>query len=264
MKLYRILIVNFFISFFGTAIAADNSIYIDQLGSNATVTVTQDGAGNVVRGIQGVGSSNVTPSKIYGDGNQVSVSQVGSGNTLSLGLTTTVAASPPIGGNTFTYNVTGNNATAILNSNSNGLGTSASNIFSITQTGNTANANINILGSKNSITAVTSGGASNSVISTINGTSNTETISMTGGGANVSTISQTGTLGSVSLTSIGASNQYTVTQSGGFVLGHSTVIDVNGSSNTMGIIQSGTSADSVVNLKSVGSGNTFTINSNTN
>ena len=77
--------------------AADNSIYIDQSGNNATVSVTQDGAGNVVRGIQGVGSSNTTPAKIYGDGNQVSVSQIGSGNTLSLGIVTTVANGVAVG-----------------------------------------------------------------------------------------------------------------------------------------------------------------------
>ena len=71
--------------------AADNSIYIDQSGSNASVSVTQDGAGNVVRGIQGVGSSNTTPAKIYGDGTLVAVSQIGSGNTLSLGVVSTIA-----------------------------------------------------------------------------------------------------------------------------------------------------------------------------
>ena len=59
--------------------AADNSIYIDQAGDNAVISVTQDGAGNVVRGIQGVGTGNTTPARIQGDGNQVTVSQIGSG-----------------------------------------------------------------------------------------------------------------------------------------------------------------------------------------
>ena len=70
----------------GVVLAADNSIYIDQTGDNATIAVTQDGTTNVVRGIQGVGSSNTSPAKIYGDGNDVSVSQVGNGNTLNLGV----------------------------------------------------------------------------------------------------------------------------------------------------------------------------------
>ena len=38
-----------------TAFAADNSIYIDQSGDNSTIDITQTGAGNVVRVIQGVG-----------------------------------------------------------------------------------------------------------------------------------------------------------------------------------------------------------------
>ena len=72
--------------FSASAFAADNSIYIDQAGDNATISVTQDGTSNVVRGIQGVGTGNTTPAKIYGDGNQVSVSQVGSNNVLNLGI----------------------------------------------------------------------------------------------------------------------------------------------------------------------------------
>ena len=31
--------------------SADNSIYIDQSGSNSTISITQDGYGNVVKGI---------------------------------------------------------------------------------------------------------------------------------------------------------------------------------------------------------------------
>jgi len=244
------------------ATAADNSIYIDQSGGNATIAVTQDGAGNVVRGIQGVGSSNTTPAKIYGDGNQVTVSQIGSGNTLSMGIVTTVA-NGVVGGNTYTYSVTGNNATAIINSNSNGQGTSASNIVSVTQSGNNANANINVLGSANSLTAVTAGGANNSLVSTINGDNNSQTISMTGGGGNTATVTQNSDKGTVTLAAVGASNTFGITQTGGSTNGHSAALDFTGSGNTVSINQQGTSADSIVNLKSVGSTNTFTINSNT-
>ena len=139
------------------AIAADNSIYIDQSGDNATVNVTQDGAGNVVRGIQGIGASNTTPSTIYGDNNQVTINQIGSGNTLSLGIKTTTGNG--MTNPTVIYSVTGNNATAVINSNNAGTGVSESNYISINQTGNTATANINMLGSGNSLTAVTAGGA---------------------------------------------------------------------------------------------------------
>ena len=45
--------------FTSVAFGADNSIYIDQSGDNSTIDITQTGAGNVVRGIQGAGSSNI-------------------------------------------------------------------------------------------------------------------------------------------------------------------------------------------------------------
>jgi hypothetical protein len=49
------------------AIGSDNSIYINQAGDNAVITMLQEGAGNRIRGIQGVGTGNTTPSKITGD-----------------------------------------------------------------------------------------------------------------------------------------------------------------------------------------------------
>ena len=241
------------------ATAADNSIYIDQAVDNSTIVVTQDGAGNIVRGIQGAGTGNTTPAIVRGDGNQITISQIGSGSVLNFGIRTTIAAGVQ-GGNNFIYSVTGNNATATINSNNAGTGVSGSNNISVTQSGNSANANINVLGSANNLTAVTSGGASNSVVSTIDGDNNTQTISMTGGGNNSATLTQTGDKGTISLTSVGASNTYTVTQTGGSTVGHNATLDVNGSSNTFGITQTGTSGDNIANIKSVGNTNTFTVN----
>ena len=73
----------------------------------------------------------------------------------------------------------------------------------------------------------------------------------------------TGDKGTVDITTVGASNTTGITQSGGASNGHSVKLDYNGSGNTTSITQSGTSADSIVNIKSVGSTNTFTVNSNT-
>lgn len=249
----------------GLGFAADNSIYIDQSGDNTSVTVTQDGAGNVVRGIQvpGGGTSNTTPAKIYGDSNTVVVEQIGSGSRLDFGINTTIAATPQAGGNMFRYKVTGNNAVAIINSNNDGQGTSASNIVDVEQTGNNAYANINVLGTNNKITAVTTGGANNSFTSVVNGDGNKQVVNISGGGGNQASISQLGNAGVVDLTSVGASNQFTVNQTGGGAVGHNTTIDNTGSSNIYSITQAGTAGDSIVNLKSVGSSNTFTINSNT-
>ena len=111
--------------------AADNSIYIDQTGDNATVTMTQSGAGNVVRGVQGTGTSNTTPAAIYGNNNSVTVTQDGSGNTLSFGLK--VGSGTSSNPNVINYSVTGNSATAVINANNAGTGAASGNNITITQ-----------------------------------------------------------------------------------------------------------------------------------
>ena len=64
----------------GLGYAVDNSIYIDQSGSNATINITQDGAGNTVKGL----TSNRTDSAmINADGTNIDIKQVGAGNTVS-------------------------------------------------------------------------------------------------------------------------------------------------------------------------------------
>jgi hypothetical protein len=240
------------------AIAADNSIYVDQTGDNSTIDITQTGAGNVIRGIQGVGSSNTTPAKIYGDSNAIDIRQIGSTNTLNLGVNTTVATGRAYGVD-LTYYVTGNSAIATINSNNAGTGTSGSNFIDVRQTGNSAGINLNILGSKNDFTALTSGGSGNSIISTITADETVTNLSMTGGGNN----SYTGTLssnkGQVNITTVGASNGIVLTQSGtAGTNGHAFTLGLTGSSNTFNVTQSGT-IDTTVNLLSVGSGNTWNI-----
>ena len=65
----------------GSLLAADNSIYIDQSGDFANVTINQDGAGNQVRGLQAAGGDDKTvASVIRGNGVSVNINQVGSTN----------------------------------------------------------------------------------------------------------------------------------------------------------------------------------------
>jgi len=244
--------------FSASAFAADNSIYIDQSGDNSTIDITQTGAGNVVRGIQGVGSSNTTPSKIYGNNNIVDIRQIGATNTLSLGVNASTATGRAYGID-LTYYVTGNSGTAVINSNNAGTGTSGSNLIDVRQTGNSANLNLNILGSKNDFTAVTSGGSGNSIISTINADSTVNNISMTGGGSNTLTQTISSNKATNNITTVGASNGIVLTQSGtAGTNGHAFTLDLTGSSNTLNVTQSGT-IDTTVNLLSVGSGNTWNI-----
>ena len=249
-----------FVSF--GVMAADNSIYIDQMGDNSTITMTQDGAGNTIRGLPGIGTSATTPAKIYGDGTQVSVSQIGQGSVLSLAVVSTIATGAN-SGTRVTYNVTGNNATALINSNGDGQGTSASNTININQSGNNANAGINVLGTQNTLNVTTSGGSNNSVTATQNGNNNSTTISNTGGGGNNTTTNQQSNYGMISVTTVGASNATTISQTGGGAVGHQATVDITGSSNTTNITQGGTSGDNIANIKSVGSTNAITIIQNT-
>jgi Curlin associated repeat len=276
------------------AMGADNSIYIDQSGSNSTIAITQDGYGNVVKGIA---SGNTTPATIYGINNAVTVNQVGMSNTLSLGIqtttggTTTLPDGTTVAVPTINYSVTGNNATAVIDSNNDGAGASRGTYISVDQTGNNANANINVRGNNNAFTAVTSGGNNNSVVATVKGNNNVDGISLVGDSNSV-TINQGTSLLSSSGNSIGikangASNTFGITQSGG-TLGNSVtiggyasdtlsgssnaitvsqsggndntlVLGVTGSTNTIGVTQTATAGNNISNLKVNGSGNNLTI-----
>lgn len=242
--------------FASTTFAADNSIYIDQAGDNSTITMTQDGSSNRIRGIQGVGTGNTTPSKIKGDNVTLTVEQIGSGNILNLGVVTATAS----GGvdTSVVYRVNGNNSTGTINMNNAEQGTANSNTINIDQDGNSSVANINMLGSNNVLNAVTAGGAGNQLLATINADQVNVNVNKTGGGANVTTLNLTGNKGTVDLTVLGASNTTNVTQSGGGALGHSATININGSSNSTTITQTGT-IDTAVNMAVAGSGNTYNI-----
>lgn len=241
-----------------TALAADNSIYIDQSGDNSTIDITQTGAGNVIRGIQGVGTGNTTPAKIYGNNSTIDIQQIGSTNTLNLGVNVSTAAGRAYGID-LTYYVTGNNGTATINSNNAGSGTSGSNFIDVRQTGNSAGINLNILGSKNDFTAVTSGGASNTITATINADETVSNISMTGGGSNTFTGTLSSNKGQINLTTVGASNGIVLTQTGtAGTNGHAFTLGLTGSSNSFNVTQGGT-IDTTINVQSAGSGNTWNI-----
>lgn len=240
------------------SLAADNSIYIDQSGSNSTIDITQTGAGNVVRGIQGAGTSNATPAKMSGDAAQVDIRQIGQDNTMNLGYTATTAAGVSYGID-LTYYVTGNNGTGTFNINNSGTGTAASNLIDVRQMGNSATVNLTMTGDKNSFTAVTSGGASNSIVSTINANETTNNISITGGGNNSLTQTITSNRATNNIAAVGSSNSIVMTQTGtAGIDGHAATLNIAGSSNAMGITQTGT-VDNVLNINSIGSGNTWTI-----
>jgi hypothetical protein len=239
----------------GLALASDNSIYIDQAGDNASVTVDQDGSANVVRGLPGAGTSETTPASIQGDGNQVSVSQIGSGNTVKLGVKTTT------GQTIINYSLTGStNSNAVIDIGSAQVPGNA-NTINITQDGNASTANVMSRGAGNTATINTSGGANNSATIGMIGDNITGSITSTLGGGNDISLDLQSPGGSASVTAGGATNTVTIQQTGGGS-GHQATVELLGSSNTVGIQQQGTLGDNIVNIKSAGSGNTFSINQN--
>ena len=245
--------------FANIAFAADNSVYIDQSGSDSTIDITQTGAGNAVRGLQsGSGSDNTVRAKMYGSDSLVDIRQIGGDNTLNLGFDVTKATGQTYGID-LTYYVTGNNGTATINVNGAGAATAASNMIDIRQTGNSASTNVTMTGSKNSLTATTAGGASNSLTATINADETTNNIAVSGGGGNSVNLNLTSNKADNSITMVGASNSVSLTQSGvAGTNGHAFTYNVTGSNNSMTAVQSGT-IDTTVNVLSVGSGNTWNI-----
>jgi len=262
-KLFTILILS---AMPGLGFAVDNSIYIDQSGDNATVTMTQDGANNQVKGvgtanynattksIQGTNGLKTDAATIYGDSNNVTITQIGAGNTLSLGIDSTVVSG--VGVN-LTYNATGGTNTGLININANGQGTAANTQVNISQANGGNTAMINLTGTGNTLNATQTGGAGILGIRA-NADSTTQTITTSGGTNNKVYTDLTGDKGTVNVTAVGASNTVTVTQSGGGANGHNAGIDLTGSGNTVTTTQSG-SIDTTIGLKSVGSGNTFSI-----
>lgn len=238
--------------------AADNSIYVDQSGNDSTIDMLQTGAGNVIRGIQGAGTGNTTPAKMYGNNSVVDIKQVGSDNTANIGYTVTTAAGYAYGID-LTYYVTGNNGLAIFNINNANTGTAGSNLIDVRQTGNSAGINLNMLGSKNSFIATTAGGAGNSITATINADETTNNIAVTGGGGNTLNYNLTSSKADNNVTIAGASNTLNLTQSGvAGVNGHAFTLNLTGSSNNFNVTQTGT-IDTTVNILSAGSGNTWNI-----
>ena len=233
--------------------AADNSIYVDQSGDFATVTIVQDGASNQVKGVNGAKD---TPAKLYGDGLTVDVQQAGSGNALSLGAVTGQAGGAS---SSIKYHVTGNSGTATIDMNNLGATPSLANTIDVAQTGDNAITNISMKGSNHTLQVIQTGGNNNSFAATIDAGATTVSVNQTGGGGNSTTLDLSSNNGTVDVVTVGASNTINITQQGtAGTNGHYAKVDLNGSSNTVSILQNG-SIDMTTNIKSVGNSNSFSI-----
>jgi len=238
--------------------ATDNSIYIDQAGDNSTITMTQDGAGNRVKGIltNGTAGANTDPSKLVGNNQTVTINQAGPNNVLTLGANSTVGTNGK--GIDINYQVDVGGNIGFINSNNNGQGVSAGNLIDIIQLGGNAVATISMLGNTNSLTVRSSGGGGNSIDAIIDADNVTAVVDQTLGGSNDTTLNLTGNKGTVNITSTGAANITGVTQSGGGTNGNDVKIVLDGQGNQTTVSQAGVN-DNVVDYKVLGSNNIASI-----
>jgi len=241
--------------------AVDNSIYIDQTGSNAVINITQDGAGNTVKAL----TSNRTDAAIINaDGANIAITQVGSGNTVSLGVSASVTSgiSTDITYSTGTNGTT--NSTAIINVNAGGSQADASKTsINVLQTGNSSKFEADVKGTGNSISATTAG-PSDDVYSKMRGSSNTANISFSGtGGSNQAILDQSGTgSNAIGIDASSTGNLFGITQTGSLntvsIGGYSSGTSLSGDNNTVQVNQTGTS--NMANLGITGASNNVNIN----
>ena len=190
-----------------------NDVYVEQIGDNSSVSITQDGAGNMVNGNVG-GLGNVDdPALILGDLNDVTISQIGSGNQISMIIN----------------NGAGTGATVVVSANGNdntqtiGCGTALSSTCSASTISS------QITGNSNNTVQTLSGGVVNSTIA-INGNWNNVTHTASGAGQHSGEITVSGS-GTSNL-----ANAVTLIQSGAQT--KNAVITSNGSNNNVIVTQS--------------------------
>lgn len=211
-KLSRKLLAVLMASTMSTAWA--NEVYMEQIGDNTSVSITQTGAGNTVNGNVGGAGMVTDAALIRGDLNTVTVNQLGASNTLSLILNNETNGT----GATVSVSADGSN-----NNQTIGCGTAQSS------TCNASTITNNITGNNNNTVQTLSGGVTQSIIA-VTGNYNNVTHTASGVGLHNGEITVTGNGTS------GAANAVTLTQSG--ASNKNAIINSNGSNNNVLVVQS--------------------------
>jgi hypothetical protein len=245
--------------------AVDNSIYIDQAGSNAVINITQDGGTNIVKGLT---NSRTDAAMINADGTNIDIKQVGSGNTVSLGITATQGAGGKSVDLNYSNQIVGSasradGSSAVININADGQ-TATSNIkVGAVQTGNNSRLGVDITGNDSSLSVKTSGDG-DKVYAKMRGDTNSANVSFSGTvGNNLANIDQGGTgLNTIGINASGADNTIGIIQSNGsgngVTIGGYTSGGMSGDGNTIQVVQNGTT--NTANLGISGGSNTVNIN----
>jgi hypothetical protein len=190
-----------------------NDVYVEQIGDNAIVSITQTGAGNLVNGNVGGLGSTTDAALILGDLNDVTINQIGAGNTISM-----IVNNGNGTGATIVVSADGNSNTQTI-----GCGTALSSSCSASTISS------QITGNSNNTVQMLTGGVVKSTIA-INGNYNNVTHTASGIGLHTGEITVSGS-GTSSI-----ANAVTLTQSG--ALTKNAVITSNGSNNNVIVTQS--------------------------
>lgn len=166
-----------------------NDVYVEQVGSSSTITLTQQGTGNNI-------GDNVDSIYIGSGSNTISVSQIGDSNSLAMvvnGSATDVLVT-----------VNGSNNTKVINcGTTSASGCSGSDIKQI------------LTGDSNNITQNLGAGANHTSWITVTGDTNTFTHTSTSTGTTVMKAELTGNLNTVNVTQSGMTAQNVILNSTG-------------------------------------------------
>ncbi len=213
-KLSRKILAILMLSGMATSGVYANDVYMEQIGDNSSVSITQTGAGNLVNGNVGGTGNNDDAALIRGDLNNVTISQIGASNTISMIINNETNGT----GSTVVVSADGSN-----NNQTIGCGTALSS---------TCNASVirsEITGNNNNTVQTLSGGVTQSKIA-INGNYNNVTHTASGVGQHSGDITVSGS-GTSSV-----ANAVTLTQSGASA--KNAIITSNGSNNNIIVTQS--------------------------
>lgn len=189
-------VIAFVMAILGVCNVYANDVYIEQVGSSSTVTITQEGTGNEVGNsttdvyigsgsnvvdVTQTGDNNTLAMVVNGSSADVTVTTIGSGNEQVINCGTTSSAG--CSGSTITQTVTGDDNIITQN-----LGAGANHTSNITVTGDTntvthtstatgtTTMNATISGNLNTVGVTQSGMTTQNV--TINSTGNSNTITV--------------------------------------------------------------------------------------
>lgn len=203
-----------------------NKVYIDQNGGSVKVTIQQTGTSNIV-------GTKADPIYLRGDSQTVTVTQTGNSNSLLMGV---VGNTGTGAGTTTTVQQLGNSNTADIR-----CGT-----YTNDASCNGLNLNDKFNGNSNSLAFH---GAAANITQTIDAEGN----------SNAFTVTDTSPNSSQTMLFTGGNNTINVTQTDlGGTFGHSLVLDVTGSGNTVTTQQYGPT-ETIINVKSVGSNGNINI-----